>query len=414
MSSPRRVVVTGLGAITPIGIGLDAVRASLRAEQSAVGMITRFDPSPFRTHIAAEIDGFAAEDHLEAKRVKRLDRFGQLSVIAANMALADSGIDMAQEDRENCGVMMGTALAGVGYAEAQLGRYIEGGLRAVDATLALAVFGGASSCNIAIEIGAQGPNSTNAMSCASGAIAIGEAYRLVRDGYADIMIGGGAEAPLAPLCFGAFALIRAMSTRNDDPTHASRPFDADRDGFVMGEGGAALILEERNRAIARGAKIYGEVIGFGTTNDAHHMTAPLPGGAQAARAMQQALTRADIAASDVSYVNAHASATPLNDPTEVDAMRTVFGDSLHEVWVSGTKGYHGHALGASGAIEAVICMLSMQDGWLPPTVNLQQSDAGCQVRHVPKGGLSHATSVLMSNSVGFGGINASRVFRAPS
>ncbi len=409
----RRVVVTGLGAITPIGIGLDAVRSSLRAGTSAVGLITRFDPSPFRTHIAAQIGDFTAEDHLDAKRVKRLDRFGQLSVIAANMALADAGIDMAKENRENVGVMMGTALAGVGYAEEQLGRYLVGGLRAVDATLALAVFGGASSCNIAIETGVQGPNSTNAMSCASGAIAIGEAYRLVRDGYADIMIGGGAEAPLAPLCFGAFALIRAMSTRNDDPQGASRPFDAGRDGFVMGEGGAALILEERERAIARGAKIYGEVIGFGTTNDAHHMTAPLPGGAQAARAMRQALTRADIIAADVDYVNAHASATPLNDPTEVDAMRTVFGGALDDVWVSGTKGNHGHALGASGAIEAVICMLSMQDGWLPPTVNLQQVDATCQVRHVPAGGVAHASSVIMSNSFGFGGINASLVFRAP-
>ncbi|HYW51636.1 MAG TPA: beta-ketoacyl-ACP synthase II, partial [Gemmatimonadaceae bacterium] len=388
-------------------------RASLRAEQSAVGIITRFDPSPFRTHIAAQICDFSAEDHLDAKRVKRLDRFGQLSVIAANMAMADSGIDLASESRENIGVMMGTALAGVGYAEEQLGRYLAGGLRAVDATLALAVFGGASSCNIAIETGVQGPNSTNAMSCASGAIAIGEAYRQVRDGYADVMIGGGAEAPLAPLCFGAFALIRAMSTRNDDPAHASRPFDASRDGFVMGEGGAALILEERSRAIARGAKIYAELVGFGTTNDAHHMTAPLPGGAQAARAMHQALSRADLRPADVEYVNAHASATPLNDPTEVDAMRTVFGDSLGDVWVSGTKGYHGHALGASGAIEAVICMLAMQDAWVPPTVNLEQPDAACGLRHVPRGGVDLSPRVVMSNSFGFGGINASLVFRAP-
>ena len=414
MSSPRRVVVTGLGAVTPIGTGLDAVRVSLRAARSAVGPITRFDPSPFRTHIAAQINDFNAGDHLDAKRVKRLDRFGQLSVIAANMALADSGIDLAKESRENIGVMMGTALAGVGYAEEQLGRFLSGGLRAVDATLALAVFGGASSCNIAIETGVQGPNSTNAMSCASGAIAIGEAYRQVRDGYADVMIGGGAEAPLAPLCFGAFALIRAMSTRNDDPGRASRPFDADRDGFVMGEGGAALILEERERAIARGARIYGEVIGFGTTNDAHHMTAPLPGGAQAARAMQQALTRADVSASDVDYVNAHASATPLNDPTEVEAMRRVFGAALATTWVSGTKGYHGHALGASGAIEAVICMLAFEDGWLPPTVNLDQPDAACELRHVPPAGLDFAPRIVMSNSFGFGGINASLVFREPS
>ncbi len=414
MHTPRRVVVTGLGAITPIGIGLDALRASLRAEHSAVGTLTRFDPSPFRTHIAAQVNDFNADDHLEAKRVKRLDRFGQFSVIAANMAIADAGIDLRQESRESVGVMMGTALAGVGYAEEQLGRYLVGGLRAVDATLALAVFGGASSCNIAIETGAHGPNSTNSMSCASGAIAIGEAFRQVRDGYAEVMIGGGAEAPLAPLCFGAFALIRAMSTRNDDPARASRPFDAERDGFVMGEGGAALILEERTRAIARGARIYGEIVGFGTTSDAHHMTAPLPGGAQAARAMQQALDRADVQAHEVSYINAHASATPLNDPTEVEAMRTVFGDSLNDVWVSGTKGYHGHALGASGAMEAVICMLAMHDGRAPATVNLENADASCAVRHVPRGGVSTPLNVVMSNSFGFGGINASLLFRAPN
>lgn len=411
MAAPRRVVVTGLGAITPIGIGLDALRAGLRRGTSAVTPLTRFDPSPFRTHIAAQVNDYVPGDHLDARRVKRLDRFGQFSVTAATMALADAGIEVAREQREDIGVMMGTALAGVGYAEEQLGRYLSDGLRAVDATLALAVFGGASSCNIAIETGVQGPNSTNAMSCASGAIAIGEAYRQVRDGYADVMIGGGAEAPLAPLCFGAFALIRAMSTRNDDPARASRPFDAGRDGFVMGEGAAALILEERERAIARGARIYAEIVGFGTTNDAHHMTAPLPGGAQAARAMRQALTRADLAPGDVGYINAHASATPLNDPTEVEAMRTVFGDALDGIWVSGTKGYHGHALGASGAIEAVICMLAMQDGVLPHTANLDDTDAACQLRHVPAGGVEAAPRVVMSNSFGFGGINASLVFR---
>jgi 3-oxoacyl-[acyl-carrier-protein] synthase II len=413
MSSPRRVVITGLGAITPIGTGLDAVRASLRARTSAVTTITRFDPSPFRTHIAAEIPDFVPTDHLDARRVKRLDRFGQFSVVAANMALADSGIDLATEDRERIGVMMGTALAGVGYAEEQLGRYLVGGLRAVDATLALAVFGGASSCNIAIETGVQGPNSTNAMSCASGAIAIGDAFRQVRDGYADVMIGGGAEAPLSPLCFGAFALIRAMSTRNEDPTHASRTFDAGRDGFVMGEGGAALILEERERALARGARIYGELIGFGSSNDAHHMTAPLPGGAQAARAMRQALAQAELNPADIGYINAHASATPLNDPTEAEAMRAVFGDALSATYVSGTKGNHGHALGASGAMEAVICMLSLADGWLPPTVNLDQVDADCMLHHVPPDGVHAAPAAVMSNSFGFGGINASLVFRAP-
>jgi 3-oxoacyl-[acyl-carrier-protein] synthase II len=411
MNTPRRVVVTGIGAVTPIGIGLDALRTGLRARKSAVSSLTHFDPSPFRTHIAAQLPDFRAEDHLDQKRVKRLDRFGRLSVIAANMAVSDAGLDFSRESREQIGVMMGTALGGIGYAEEQLGRYLVGGLRAVDATLALAVFGGASSCNIAIETGVQGPNATNAMSCASGAIAIGEGFRQVRDGYADVMITGGAEAPLAPLCFGAFALIRAMSTRNDDPSRASRPFDAERDGFVMGEGSAVLILEERSRAVARGAQIYAEIVGYGTTNDAHHMTAPLPGGAQAARAMTQALRSADITPADVEYVNAHASATPLNDPTESDAMRSVFGDSLSNTWVSGTKGYHGHALGASGAMEAVICMLALRDAWVPPTVNLNTPDPSCLLRHIPAEGLDLRPSVIMSNSFGFGGINASLVFR---
>jgi 3-oxoacyl-[acyl-carrier-protein] synthase II len=272
----RRVVVTGIGAITPVGTTADGLWAGIRGERSAVRSLSRFDPSMFRSHNAAEVNDFVVTDHIEAKRAKRLDRFGQFSVATARLALEDSGLDLAREDRERVGAMMGTALGGIGYAEEQLGNFLRGGVRAVDATLALAVFGGASSCNIAIEFGVHGPNSTNAMSCASGTMAIGEAFRQVRDGYADVMIAGGAEAPLAPLCFGAFAIIRAMSTRNDDPGSASRPFDRDRDGFVMGEGAAVLVLEEHGRAVARGAKIYAEMLGYGSSNDAHHMTAPLP------------------------------------------------------------------------------------------------------------------------------------------
>ncbi|MCU0625714.1 MAG: beta-ketoacyl-ACP synthase II [Gemmatimonadaceae bacterium] len=409
-AATRRVVVTGIGVITPIGTGLAAFRAGLRAERSAVRTLTRFDPSPFRTHVAAQVDDFVPTDHLDSKRVKRLDRFGQFSVVAAQMALADAEIDMTHEDAERVGVMMGTALGGVGYAEEQLGRYIQGGLRNVDATLALAVFGGASSCNIAIECGVQGPNATNAMSCASGAIAIGEAWRLVKTGEADVMIAGGAEAPLAPLCFGAFALIRAMTTRNDDPARASRPFDRDRDGFVMGEGSAVLILEERERALARGARIYGELRGYGTTNDAHHMTAPLPGGAQAARAMRTALRTAGAVPAEVTWVNAHGSSTPLNDPTETEAMTQVLDEALATAWVSGTKGHHGHALGASGAFEAAISLLAIHDGFVPATVNLEHPDSACAVRHVPAGGLALRPEVVVSNSFGFGGINASLVF----
>ncbi len=410
----RRVAITGIGCVTPLGTGVEALWNGLRAEHSVVGPATRFDASIFRSRCAAQVNDFDPLDYLDEKRVRRLDRFGQFSVVSAQLALKDSGIDLAQENRERIGTMMGTALGGVAYAESQAANFLIGGLRNVDATLALAVFGGSSSCNIAIEFGVQGPNSTNAMSCASGTIAIGDAYRQVRDGYADVMIAGGAEAPLATLCFGAFALIRAMSNRNDDPTRASRPFDRHRDGFVMGEGGSVLILEEWERAVARGARIYGELAGFGTSNDAHHMTAPLPGGAQAARCIQQALDDANVAPTDVDYINAHGSSTPLNDPTETQAIRTVFGEYAHTVPVSSTKGYYGHALGASGAFEAAICALTLQRGWIPPTLNLDDPDDGCDLDYVPNTGRDLKPKVVLTNSFGFGGINASLVLKQAS
>jgi 3-oxoacyl-[acyl-carrier-protein] synthase II len=407
----RRVVVTGIGAITPIGITGTNLWDGVRAERSAVRSLTRFDPSIFRSHNAAEVNDFVPADHLEAKRAKRLDRFGQFSVVAARQALEDARIDLASEDRDRIGTMMGSALGGVAYAEQQLGLFLTQGLRAVEPMLALTVFGGASSCNIAIELGVRGPNSTNSMSCASGTIAVGEGFRQVRDGYADVMISGGAETPLSPLCFGAFALIRAMSTRNDDPASASRPFDRDRDGFVMGEGSAVLILEERSRAIARGAPIYGEILGYGLTNDAHHMTAPLPDGSQAARSITLALADAGIAPTDVTYVNAHGSSTPLNDSTETLAIKRVFGDHAYRMPVSSTKGYYGHALGASGAIEAAICALALQNRWVPPTVNLQTPDEACDLDYVPSAGRPADLDVVVSNSFGFGGINAAIVMR---
>jgi 3-oxoacyl-[acyl-carrier-protein] synthase II len=249
------------------------------------------------------------------------------------------------------------------------------------------------------------------MSCASGAIAIGDGFRAIVRGDADVMLAGGAEAPLAPLCFGAFAIIRAMSTRNDDPTHASRPFDAGRDGFVMAEGAAVLVLEERSRALARGAPVYAELCGFGLTNDAHHMTAPRPDGRQAARAMRNALGEAHVTPGEVGYINAHGSSTPLNDPTETSAIKQVFGDLAYRVALSGTKGYYGHALGASGAIEAAICALASRRGWLPPTVNLETPDPACDLPQVTGNGRDGRPEVLLSNSFGFGGINAALVFR---
>jgi len=303
--SKRRVVITGIGAVTPIGSTVEGLWDGLKRERSAVSSVTRFDPSIFKSHNAAEVNDFDAGDHLERKKAKRLDRFGHFSVASAYMAIADSGIDLATEDRDQIGSTMGTALGGLQFAEHQLDVFLREGVRAVDPMLALCVFGGAASCNIAIELGVTGPNSTNAMSCASGTIAIGDAFRQIRDGYADVMISGGAEAPLAPLCFGAFSIIRAMSTRNDDPGSASRPFDKDRDGFVMGEGAAVLVLEEYERAVARGAKIYAEIAGFGFTNDAYHMTAPRPDGSQAARSMRLALRAANITPGEVGYIHAH-------------------------------------------------------------------------------------------------------------
>ena len=411
MNERRSVVVTGIGAITPIGITGQGMWDGLRAQRSAVRPVSRFDSSRFRSHNAAEVNEFIPADFLEQKKAKRLDRFAQFSVVAARMALEDAAIDPAREDRERIGCMMGTALGGVAYAEEQLGVFLGQGLRAVDPLLALSVFGGAASCNIAIELGVQGPNSTNAMSCASGTIAIGDGFRQIRDGYADVMVCGGAEAPLAPLCFGAFALIRAMSTRNEDPQHASRPFDRDRDGFVMGEGAAVLVLEERERAVARGARIYGSVLGFGMSSDAHHMTAPLPNGAQAARAMRRALDDAHVGAGEIDYVNAHGSSTPLNDTTETLALKRVFGDHAYRMQVSGTKGYYGHALGASGAIEAAICAQALANEWLPPTVNLAVPDEACDLDYIPREGRPSRVEHILSNSFGFGGINAALVMR---
>ncbi|MGH7568930.1 MAG: beta-ketoacyl-ACP synthase II [Gemmatimonadales bacterium] len=408
---PRRVVITGVGAVTPIGTGAGGLWAGLEARTSAVREISRFDPSPFRSRIAAEIPDFRPQDHLEAKRVRRLDRFSQLAVASARLALEDGDLHAEREDPDRIGAMMGSALGGVAFAESQVACYLKEGVRGLDPTLALAVFPGAASCNIAIAFGFTGPNATNAMSCASGTIAVGEAFHVIRDGRADVMLAGGAEAPLAPLTFAAFSVIRAMSTRNADPATASRPFDAGRDGFVMGEGASVLVLEERGRALARGARVYAEVVGHAYTNDAFHMTAPRPDGRQAARAMRLALEDGRVAPGEVGYVNAHGSSTPLNDTTETVAIKQVFGDHAYRLAVSGTKGYYGHALGASGAIEAAICALAMDRRWLPPTLNLERPDPACDLNCLPREGRAAAPEVVVSNSFGFGGINATLVLR---
>ncbi|MDP9469189.1 MAG: beta-ketoacyl-ACP synthase II [Chloroflexota bacterium] len=407
----RRVAITGIGPITAIGNGSDGLWDGVRRGQSAVRRISRFDPAPFACQVAAEVE-FEPLDFMDPKKAHRLDRFSQLGLACALMALADSGMTPTEAAAAGMGVYTGSALGGVAYAEDQHAVYLKKGLRAVSPLLALSVFGGASSCNIAIELGLTGPTIANANSCASGVIALGEAARLIRDGRATAMLAGGVEAPLAPLTFGSFSLIRVLTTRNDNPATASRPFDAGRDGFVMAEGGAMLVLEDLDHAQARGATIYAELLGYGTTNDAHHMTAPRPDGAEAARAMTDALADAGLPPEAIGYVNAHGSSTVLNDPTECRAIRLALGDHADQVAVSGTKGLHAHALGATGAIETAICSLALTHGHLPGTANLADPDPACDLNVMPPGGRDVTVPYLMTNSFGFGGINASLVLGA--
>ncbi|HEX7052191.1 MAG TPA: beta-ketoacyl-ACP synthase II [Longimicrobiales bacterium] len=410
---PYRVAITGLGPITAVGIGVRELWRGLRRERSPIRRITRFDATPWRTRIAAEIDDFEPDRFMDARTARRLDRYSRFSIAATRLAIEDAGLDTARIDPDRVAVQIGSALGGIAYAERQVSNFNAGGVRAVDPRVALTTFGGAASCSIAIEFGFTGPNATNAMSCASGTIAVGEAWRLIRDGHADVAIAGGVEAPLAPLSFGAFAIIRAMSTRNDEPERACRPFDRARDGFIMGEAACALVLERWDYARRRGAPIYAELAGYGTTNDAHHMTAPRPDGSQAARAMRLALRAANITPDDVDYINPHGSSTPLNDATETLALKQVFGERIHRIPVSGTKPYYAHALGASGAVEAAICALAIHCGWIPPTLNFETGDDACDLDYVPEHGREYRPRTCLSNSFGFGGINACIVLRSP-
>ncbi len=405
-SGKRRVVITGLGAITPIGHGKEGLWSGLLARRSAVRRVERFDVSGYRSQIAAEIGDFDASQYLGSKQHRRMDRFSQLALVATQQAWQDAGLDATHLDRERIGISVGSALGGIMMAEQECRVFQERGLRRVNPALAISVFGGAASCNIAIEFGITGPATANSNSCASGTVAVGDGLRMIQRGEAEVALAVGAEAPIAPLCFGAFSIIRAMSARNDDPEAASRPFDRDRDGFVMGEGAAALVLEEREQALTRGTPIYGEVLGYALTNDGYHMTAPRPDGASAARAMRLTLEDAGLAAEQVDHVNAHGSSTPLNDPVEAAAIKAALGPHAYKTPISGTKGLYGHPLGAAGAIEAAICALTLARDYLPPTVNLANKAPECDLDIVGPEGRKQQVDCIISNSFGFGGINA--------
>ena len=404
----RRAVITGIGPVTCIGIGLDRFWNGIMAERSGIGSITSFDPSVFRVRCAGEISDWNPEEFFSPQRLKRLDRYAQFAVVSARLALEDSGLEYSREQpQDRIGVSFGTALGGVCKAEEQYIRYLKKGARGVQPTLAVQVFGGSAHSNIAIEFGFRGVGTTNSNSCASGTVSVGEALRYIRDDFADVVVAGGAEAPLTAITIGAFDIIKTMSRWAGDPAMACRPFDMLRDGFVMGEGGASLIIEELEHAQARGAHVYAEVLGYSLNNDAFHMTTPLPNGESCIRAMREALADAQLAPEQIDYVNAHASSTQLNDSAETAAIKQVLGANAQRVPVSGTKGYYAHPLGATGAIEAALCALALDRQWIPPTINYRNADPACDLDIVPNHGRAAELNYVMSNSFGFGGINAS-------
>jgi 3-oxoacyl-[acyl-carrier-protein] synthase II len=418
VSDRRRVWITGIGLITPIGTGVQAFRAGMRAGCSPVKRIDRFDPSPFRSQVAAQVDDFDPVAWMPPKTARQLDRFSQFGLVAGRLALDDAGMTPGVDgaaSSERIGIYLGSALGGIAYAEEQHTRYLERGIRQVAPNLALAVFGGAAPANLGIALDVRGPILSTANSCASGAVALGEAIGDIREGRVDAAIAGGCEIPLSPLAFGAFDIIRALSAgHNEDPSHAARPFDAGRDGFVMGEGAALLVLEAAEVAQRRGATPYAALLGYGATSDAYHMVQPRADGREAARAATIALEDGDVDAGEIDYVSAHASSTPLGDIAEARAIEMALGARAATVPVSGTKALYGHPLGASGAIEAAICALTIRDGWAPASVNLVEPDAeiGALLPGLLRDGRAGTYGRVLSTSFGFGGLNAALVFGA--
>jgi len=407
----KRVVVTGLGAITPIGNNLTEYWEGLLSGRNGIGPITRFDPSKHACKIAGEVKGFDPNDYIDRKEAKRMDRFAQFAVAASKQAITDAGLIINDLNAEQVGVMIGTGVGGLKVLEEQMEIYLTRGPSRCSPFMIPMMIANMAAGLVAIQTGAKGPNSCPVTACAAGTNAIGEAFRIIQRGYAKAMICGGAEAVITPLCVAGFASAKALSTRNDDPSHASRPFDRERDGFVMGEGTGILILEDLEQAVERGAKIYGEIVGYGMTCDAYHITAPVPEGRGATRSMELAIKDANLSPEQVHYVNAHGTSTPANDVTETKAIKKAFGKHAYELAISSTKSMTGHLLGGSGGIEAVATVMAVNQDKIPPTINLVNPDPECDLDYVPQQSRSQLVEVAMSNSFGFGGHNATLVFK---
>lgn len=411
MSERRRVVVTGVGAVTPLGVSVAALWDGLIAGRTGIDRIQRFDPEPFDSQMGGECNDFEPGDFIEHRAIKRMDRFAQFAFAAAKMAMQDSGLGRDGFEPQRAGVILGSGIGGLHELEVQHKRLLAKGPGRVSAFTIPKLMANAGAGHVSIEFNFQGINTAVATACASAGHAMGDALNAIRKGGMDVMITGGSEAALTPLGLSAFAAMKAISTRNDDPQHASRPFDKHRDGFVLSEGAGVLIFEELEHARARDARVYAEVVGFGGTGDAGDMVQPDPEGRGAARAMAAALADAQINPEDIDYINAHGTSTPLGDIAETRAVHSVFGNAADKVAISSTKSAIGHTLGASGGIEAVVCVKAIEHNTIPPTINYDTPDPDCDLDYVPNVARDARVKCAMNNSFGFGGHNASLIFR---
>ncbi len=408
----RRVVITGLGAVSPLGTGNQKNWNALVNGLSGIGTITRFDASNMPVKIAGEVNDFNAEQFIDKKEIKKMDLFIQYALAASHFAMEDSGLEITEENAERVGVLVGAGLGGLPTIEKYHSALLEGGYKKISPFFIPMLIINLAPGHISIKYGAKGPNVSSVSACATGTHSIGDAYHIVARGDADAMIAGGTEATVTPLGIGGFSVMRALSVRNNDPQKASRPFEKNRDGFIMGEGAGIVILEEYEAARKRGAKIYAEIVGYGLTGDAYHMTAPSEGGEGAARCMKMALKNAGVNPEQIGYINAHGTSTPFNDLNETMAIKTVFGDhAMNKLMVSSTKSMTGHLLGAAGGLEAVISCMAMDTGVIPPTINYEEPDPECNLDYVPNTAREVRVDYVMSNSLGFGGTNATLLFK---